>query len=187
MWGTRVVLQQRKAPLYPLPMISAPFRCIAMDTVGPFKKSSAGHQYILVLSDYAARYSEAFPLWSITTPKIIHALIQLYSRLGMPEEIRRNQLHHRHQNKFLPPTDGRTGGEVYQTLKSMLRKFFADTGCDWDKWLPFVLFAYREVPQASTGFSPFKLLYGWQVQGPFDLLRKTCEDPVSKPQESGTV
>lgn len=45
-------------------------------------------------------------------------------------------------------------------LKGMLRKFVADTGCDWDKWLPFILFAYREVPQASTGFSPFELLYG---------------------------
>lgn len=38
-----------------------------------------------------------------------------------------------------------------QMVKSMLRKFVADTGCDWDKWLPFILFAYREVPKASSG------------------------------------
>ncbi len=69
----------------------------------------------------------------------------------------------------------------------MLRKFVADTGRDWDKWLPFVLFAYREVPQASTGFSPFELLYGWQVQGPLDLLRKSWEDPVSRTEEKGIV
>ena len=41
--------------------------------------------------------------------------------------------------------------------------------------LPYVLFAYREVPQASTGFSPFELLYGWNVQGPLDVLRETWE------------
>ncbi|KAL0200058.1 hypothetical protein M9458_003245, partial [Cirrhinus mrigala] len=33
-----------------------------------------------------------------------------------------------------------------------------------------------EVPQASTGFSPFELLYGLQVQGPLDLLRKSWEE-----------
>ena len=41
--------------------------------------------------------------------------------------------------------------------------------------LPYLLFAYREVPQASTGFSPFELLYGWPVRGPSDILLKAWE------------
>jgi len=41
--------------------------------------------------------------------------------------------------------------------------------------LPYLLFAYREVPQASTGFSPFELLYDQQVWGPLDVLKETCE------------
>lgn len=44
-----------------------------------------------------------------------------------------------------------------ETLKSMLRKFVNDAGSDW---LPF---AYREVPQTSTEFSPFQLLSGHPV------------------------
>lgn len=81
---------------------------------------------------------------------------------------------------YHPQTDGLVE-RFNQTLKSMLRKFVADTGRDWDKWLPFVLFAYREVPQASTGFSPFELLYGWQVQGPLDLLKEGWEEkPASQ-------
>ena len=39
----------------------------------------------------------------------------------------------------------------------------------------YLLFAYREVPQASTGFSPFELLYGWDVRGPLDILRESWE------------
>ena len=35
-----------------------------------------------------------------------------------------------------------------------------------------VLFAYREVPQESLGFSPFKLLYGRTVRGPMAILRE---------------
>ena len=31
---------------------------------------------------------------------------------------------------------------------------------DWDTRLPFLLFAYRATPQASTGESPFLMLYG---------------------------
>ena len=34
---------------------------------------------------------------------------------------------------------------------------------------------YHEVPQASTGFSPFELLYGRAVRGPLDILRETWE------------
>lgn len=59
----------------------------------------------------------------------------------------------------------------------MLRKFVSETGSDWDQWLPYLLFAYREVPQASTGFSPFELLYGCQVRGPLDLLKEHWENP----------
>ena len=31
---------------------------------------------------------------------------------------------------------------------------------------------YREVPQESTGFAPFELLYGRRVRGPLDILKE---------------
>ena len=37
--------------------------------------------------------------------------------------------------------------------------------------MPFVLFAYREVPCQSTGYSPFELLYGRVVRGPLTLVK----------------
>jgi hypothetical protein len=58
----------------------------------------------------------------------------------------------------------------------MLKKTAVDEGKDWDKLLPYLLFAYREVPQASTGFSPFELLYGWQVRGPLDILKESWQE-----------
>ncbi|CAM4581181.1 unnamed protein product [Lepidochelys kempii] len=44
----------------------------------------------------------------------------------------------------------------------MLKTFMNQHPQDWD--LPHLLFAYREVPQESTGFSPFELLYGRRVR-----------------------
>ena len=55
----------------------------------------------------------------------------------------------------------------------MLRTFVAEEGKDWDKLIPYLLFAYREVPQATTGFSPFELLYGRDIRGPLDVLRES--------------
>lgn len=139
-----------------------------MDIVGPLVKSSSGHQYILVICDYATRFPEAFPLCVITAPAVLHALVQLFSRVGLPDEILTDQgtnftsrliqllskqlgittikttLDH-------PQTDGLVE-RFNQTLKRMLQKFVSDTGKDWDRWLPFLLFAYCEVPQASTGY-----------------------------------
>ena len=47
-----------------------------------------------------------------------------------------------------------------------------EDGRDWDKLLPYVLFAYREAPQESTGFSPFELLYGRDVRAPLDVVKE---------------
>ena len=52
----------------------------------------------------------------------------------------------------------------------MLRKTTLSGERSWDKLLPYVLFAYREVSQASTGLSPFELLYGRKVRGPLDVF-----------------
>ncbi|KAK7912922.1 hypothetical protein WMY93_013133 [Mugilogobius chulae] len=192
-----------RALLQPLPVISTPFRRIAMDIVGPLVRSSGGYEYILVVSDYATRFPEAFPLRTITAPAVLRALVQLFSRVGIPDEIltdqgtnftsRLMQLFHRQlgitgirTTPYHPQTDGLVE-RFNQTLKRMLQRFVDDTGKDWDRWLPFLLFAYREVPQASTGFSPFELLYGWDVQGPLDLLRKTWGAPPTSEGCKGIV
>ena len=44
----------------------------------------------------------------------------------------------------------------------MIKKFVIEKGKDLDKLLPNLLLGYREVPKASTGFSPFEL-FVWQV------------------------
>ncbi|GFS99537.1 hypothetical protein TNCV_4534991 [Trichonephila clavipes] len=43
----------------------------------------------------------------------------------------------------------------------------------WDRQLPFLLFAYREVPNTTTGVSPFRLLYGGEARGPLAILKSS--------------
>ncbi|KAK7485620.1 hypothetical protein BaRGS_00023069, partial [Batillaria attramentaria] len=54
----------------------------------------------------------------------------------------------------------------------MLRKLCQDRPRDWDRFIPALLFAYREIPQDSLGFSPFELLYGRAVRGPLQILKE---------------
>ena len=84
------------------------------------------------------------------------------------------QVHQSKTTPHHPQTDGLVE-RFNQTLKSMLRKAAIGEGKDWDKLIPYLPFAYREVPQSSTGFSPFELLNGRAVRGPLDILRKTRE------------
>ena len=178
------------AVLIPLPVITEPFQRIAMDIVGPLPKSRIGSRFILVICDYATtRYPEAIPLQSIDVVHIAEEHIKVFARLGIPEEILSDQgsnftsqllaeLHHLlyahpiRTSPYHPQTDELVE-RFNQTLKSMLRKATTEEGKDWDKLVPYLLFAYQEAAQASTGFSPFELLNGWDVRGPLDILRES--------------
>lgn len=51
----------------------------------------------------------------------------------------------------------------------MLKRVIAKDEHDWDWMLPYVLFGIREVPQASTEFTPFELLFVRQPRGLLDV------------------
>jgi transposase InsO family protein len=188
------------APLQTVPVIDIPFSRVCIDLIGPIKPVSArGHQYALVLVDVATRYPEAVPLKSTTTEAVAEALLGIFTRTGFPDEIlsdlgtqftsdvmrevmRLISVSQLHTTPYHPQTNGlceRFNG----TLKSMLKKLMADRPKDWDRYLPFALFAYREIPQESTGYSPFELLYGRNPKGPTELLYHTWTDSCRESQQ----
>ena len=179
------------APLKPLPIMEEPFKRIAMDIIGPLPKSRSGKRFVLVICDYVTRYPEAVALKSIDAGTIAEELMKVFARVGIPEEVLTDQgtnftskllselynmlhVYAIRTSPYHPQTDGLVE-RFNNTLKSMLKKTAIQEGKDWDKLLPYVLFAYREVPQASTGFSPFELLYGRNVHGPLDVLKSAWE------------
>lgn len=64
-----------------------------------------------------------------------------------------------HTSVYHPLTDGLVES-FNKRLKQMLHKIIDQNGNNWDQLLPYLMLSIREVPQASSGFSPFELLYG---------------------------
>ena len=164
-----------RAPMIPMPLLTTPFERVAMDIIGPLPRSR----------------SEAVPLKSIEAEKIVEELVAIFARVGIPKEILTDQgsnftsqllaelyrllkVSAIRTSPYHPQTDGLVE-RFNQTLKEMLRKSAQEDGKDWDKLIPYVLFAYREVPQESTGYSPFELVYGREVRGPMDVLKESWE------------
>ncbi|KAL8570939.1 hypothetical protein ACOMHN_023611 [Nucella lapillus] len=191
---------KRKAPLKQPPLIDTPFRRVAIDLIGPIAPcSGSGHRYILTMVDYATRYPEAVALKRIETEVVAEGLVEVFSRVGVPSEVlsdRGSQFTSgvmREVSRLLgvtqlytTPYHPQSNGLVERfngTLKGMLKKLCEERPSDWDRYIPAALFAYREAPQESTGFSPFELLYGRTVKGPVSILKELW----SKEQETEEV
>ena len=81
-----------KVPLQSVPVVNVPFKHVAVDLIEPINQpSEAGHRYILTLVDYATIYPEAVPLKRIDAETVTEALVDIYSRLGIPEEVLSDQ------------------------------------------------------------------------------------------------
>ena len=170
-----------KIPLGKLPLIDTPFKRVAVDIVGPAEpRSDKKLRYILKMIDYATRYPGAIAVPSIETKRVVEALIAMFSRVGIPREMliehesrvttevmnevsRLLSLQQLTTIPYRPYSKGPVE-RYHAMLKRVLLTMCAERPNYWDKYLPALLFAVREIPQESLGFSPFELLYGRNVR-----------------------
>lgn len=172
-----------KPPLVSIP-VGGPFDMIGMDFV-ELDVSKSGNKYALVFQDYLSKWPEVYALSNRRAETVAKCLQDLVWRHGVP-----NKIVHDRAAEFLAdvlqetagllgvrqlPTSGghpQTDGLVERfnrTLKQMLKKLVKKGGHDWDELLGPVLLAYRATPHASSGMSPFYLLYGRNPQLPSQL------------------
>nr|XP_054768187.1 protein NYNRIN-like [Lytechinus pictus] len=161
---------------------------VLIDCVGPLPKTKAGYQYLLTVLDSTTRFPEAFPLRNIKAKTVIDALLVFFTRYGLPQDIQSdrgsnftssvfqevmNQLGIRQVNSspYNPQSQGALE-RYHQTLKTMIKSYCSENSGDWEKGIPFLLFASRDTPNESTGFTPFELVFGHEPRGPLKVVKE---------------
>lgn len=74
-------------PLLPIQVPSEPFQKIIIDVVGPLPKTKKGNQYILTVLCPTTKYSEAFPLKTVTYKTIVKSFTNMFTTFGIPQDI----------------------------------------------------------------------------------------------------
>ena len=82
---------KQRAPLVPI-RTGAPLEKIAMDILGPLPKSNRGNYYILVISDYFSKWTEAYAIRNHKAKTIARKLVEEFiCRFGAPYTIHTDQ------------------------------------------------------------------------------------------------
>ena len=167
---------------------------VAMDILDITTTSSAGNRYILVVSDYFTKWTEAFALPNHQAETVAEKFVaEFVCRWGMPISIHTDQgrefesklfkgicdLMGGHKTKtcpYHPQSDGMVE-RFNRTCITMLSAFVTDHKQDWDLHLPFIMAAYRSSIHESTGFTPMKMMTGQEMNLPIDLMMKEARPP----------
>lgn len=152
-----------------------PFRGWAMDIIGKIApRSSRGHAFILVATDYFTKWVEAEPLRNVTSTEVIRFIKHnIIHRFGIPETIttdRGPQFTSNDVHKFLTdygikllhstPYYAQANGAAEATnniLKNDIAKMVWENEKSWHLLLSEVFWAFRTTCKSSTGTTPYAL------------------------------
>ena len=169
---------------YPVSVPVKPFSQIGID-IKHVTIAQSGHKYIIVAIDYLTKYVEARALLVQTSAEIASFIYEdIITRHGSPNIIitdnGRPFISDLIQNtckqfgirqKTISPYHSQSNGLVERfnrTIDSILKKRNIEEKKNWPDFLPAAIFAYRSIKQATTGQSPFFLLYGYEPTTFFD-------------------
>ena len=185
--------QKDTQPQQVVPVITSPWRKLAMDVVGPLTKTSSGYRYILTVIDLATRYPVAVPMRRVDVQTTCTELVEIFASYDVPEEIVHDNggnftaqlmeevlgtmgIQQIRTSPYHPEANGAIE-RMHGTLKKALKKA-GSKASTWDRWLPYVLYTLRTTVHDATGFSPFHLLFGRRPDTPISSFRGILEDPV---------
>ena len=152
------------------------FDQIGIDLVFGLPETKDGYIGLFCIMERTTKFPFVFPIKSKSMNEMSVCLLFYISIFGPPKEILSDQgtefnnklvakllqatgIEHRVTSAYNPRTNGMTE-RFNQTLVQSLRKHAEENPLDWDKWIPYVLLAYRSRVHTSTKFSPFELVFG---------------------------
>ena len=189
------VFKKNSGEMQPIEVKPEAFYRIGIDLVGPLPETKDGYKYLVTAVCAFTKWVESEPLKDKSAKEVAKFLHRLICRHGcfdieISDQGREfvtkisSELHsltgveHRMTSAYHPQCNGLTEKQN-QTTQNMLLQYL-DNQEEWADILDSVLFAYRTSKHASTGYSPFFLLYGRQPKLPVELLIENSEAAMSE-------
>ena len=166
----------RRGELHPV-KARATWHMLGVDVVGPLTESTDGNKYIVTFIDYFTKFPLAFATKNQTASTIVDLIHEhIVPTYGVPRVIVSDQgpafTSELYVNEtaalgtrvcYTSPYHHQANGLVERwnrTLMGMLKPLTELEPERWDKYIPAALFAYRTTVHASTGNTPFFLMFG---------------------------
>jgi hypothetical protein len=177
---------------------SRPFQRAHVDLCGEFPMSRNGNKFCLTYCDYFSKYLIAIPLKDKSALTVAQALVEhVYLKIGLVEievsdlgrefinEIRSNvhkllQIQPVRSVAYRPNINAAIE-RIHRTMHQMLMKVVDTDQRNWDKVLPYVVFAYNNATHSATNFTPYFLVHGRHANLPYDYL---TQHPTNEHYES---
>jgi hypothetical protein len=185
--------------LHPLPIPARRWETISMDFVGPLPKTSAGHDFLLVVMDKFSKMVHLFACTRVVTASQVAQLVYdgVVRLHGFPECIvsDRDTRFTSHfwralwklsgtqlamSTSYHPQTDGQTEN-VNRVVQDILRAYVSDSRRDWDRYLTATEIAINSSRHASTGYTPFFLNHRQEVRLPYGIALKEAVGSATVP------
>ena len=184
----------RKMPLRPVEIPNKPWLTVGTDIVGPLPTTERGYKYIIVWIDYFTKWPEAFPIKDVDASETISTFVRgVTTRHGYPRLVIADRGSNYTSKNFKTALD-RYGAKLElvvtghhqsnglverwnHTLKNVLEKLASENPEEWDEMVQLVCMAYRITPHASTGETPYRMLYGRDM----DLANEPDKGPIFAP------
>ena len=178
--------ERARAPLE-TSIVQRPLQRVAMDILGPLPETPRGNRYILVIGDYFTKWKEAFPLKDTEAVTVARVFVNEYiCRFGVPDSLHIDQgknfeakiikeicasldIKNTRITAYHPQSDGLVE-RFNRTLLGMLSMMVKEDEQGWDLLLPPLLLAYQTSHHATTGATPFELMFGHNLCLPEDVL-----------------
>jgi hypothetical protein len=167
-------------------VIGAPNERVSVDLMGPFETTDLDNKYICVIQDYFTKWPVAIAIKDKTSQTVADVFMENWVTLyGCPLKFHSDQggentsdlmkdvcsllrIDKTFTTAYMPRSNGmleRSNRSLQALLKCVVNK----DRSDWDNHLQSVVCAYRATPHASTGVSPFKMMFGREITMPIEL------------------
>ena len=182
---------KRRAALTPIE-VGSPAQMVAMDFLGPLVETDEGNRYILVVGDHFTKYMSAYALPNQEAKTVARILVEEhFCQYGFPEQLHSDQgpqfeseviaemcktmgIHKTRTTPYHPACNGEIE-RFNKTLCDILATALDGCHFTWDRHVKLACFAYNTSVHASTGYTPFYLMHGYDSRLPVDILCGTFQ------------